>query len=647
MIDQGTIQRIYETADIVEVVGDFVSLKKAGQNFKGLSPFTNEKTPSFFVSPAKQIFKCFSSGKGGNAVTFLMEHERLTYPEALKYLAKKYNIEIVEKEETEEEKQQKSERDSLLAVTSYAQKFFKQQLHDTEEGQAVGLSYLKERGFRDDIIEKFNLGYSPDTRDAFTKEAKKNGYKLDFLVKTGLTIKKDNYTFDRFHSRIIFPIHSLSGQVLGFGGRILRKEEKTAKYLNSPESDIYQKSQILYGLYYAKNAIVKQDKCLLVEGYTDVVSLHQAGVENVVASSGTALTNDQIRLIKRFTKQVTVLYDGDEAGIKASLRGIDLILEEGMNVKIVLFPEGEDPDSFAKSKSASELKEFLSNQETDFITFKTRLLIQEAEKDPIKKANLISDIVHSIAVIPDGITRTVYIRECSKLMDVEEGILYVEINKIRRQKSYDRQKRSAYDYQPKPEPSVTKQPKKITDNRAHERDLLRHLLLYGKFRLSTEKDENGEIIDITVAEHIISELESDDLEFTHPVYKIIYEEYKNNFQQNLEVTDQQFINHINPEVCSIAVEMFTSTFDISKIWSKNENFIETEDMQLKVKVPKLIYEFKKKKIQNLFAETEKELKKVTENTKEEEILLLMERHKILKEIEVKMSKQSGNTITNV
>ncbi|MCK5692108.1 MAG: DNA primase, partial [Bacteroidales bacterium] len=381
MIDQQTINQIFDTADIVEVISDFVTLKKSGANYKGLSPFSNEKTPSFIVSPAKGIFKDFSSGKGGNVVGFLMEHEKLSYPEALRYLAQRYNISIEEKELTADEIQQRNERESLMAVTAFASSYFASQL-DGDEGRAVGLGYYRNRGFRDDILKKFELGYSPEKRTAFTEEAGKNGYKKSYLVKTGLSIEREDYMFDRFAGRVIFPIHSLSGNVIGFGGRTLKSDKNIAKYLNSPESDIYHKSRVLYGLFQAKKTIVSQERCFLVEGYTDVISMHQAGIDNVVASSGTALTVEQIRLIKRFTQNVTILYDGDEAGIKASFRGIDMILEEGMNVKVVMLPEGEDPDSYAQSHSSSDFLEFIKSSEKDFISFKTEVLLAEAQHDP-------------------------------------------------------------------------------------------------------------------------------------------------------------------------------------------------------------------------------------------------------------------------
>ncbi|NQU86453.1 MAG: DNA primase, partial [Mariniphaga sp.] len=427
MIDHATIGRILDTAEIVDVISDFINLRKRGVNYLGLCPFHNEKTPSFTVSPAKGIFKCFGCGKGGNSVNFIMEHESLTYPNALKWLAKKYNIDVVEKEETEEEKQLKDERESLMIVSSYAQKYFTQYLWEDEEGKAVGLSYFHERGLRDDIIKKFELGYCPDGKSKFTEAAQKEGYKLEFLDKTGLTIVRDDWQRDRFAGRIIFPIHNLAGRVIAFGGRILKDDPKAAKYVNSPESDIYHKSKVLYGIFQAKRELTRFDKCYLVEGYTDVLAFHQAGIENVAASSGTALTSDQIRLIKRFTANVTIIYDGDEAGIKASLRGIDLVLEEGLNVKVLPLPDGEDPDSFSRKKSASELEEYIKENETDFIRFKTQLLLKTTENDPVAKARLISDVIRSVAVIPDSITRSVYLKECSRLLNVEEAVLYTEV----------------------------------------------------------------------------------------------------------------------------------------------------------------------------------------------------------------------------
>ena len=432
MIDQPTIDRILDAANIVDVVSEFVTLRKRGINYVGLCPFHTDKTPSFYVSPAKNICKCFACGEGGTAVHFIMKHEQLNYFDALRYLAKKYNIEIQERELTDKEKQRKSDRESMLIVNSWAQQYFTTQLYEHVEGKTIGLRYFAERGFREDTIRKFQLGYSLDKRDALYKEATKNGYKKEFLEKTGLVIAYDNGGVnDRFRGRVIFPVHTLSGKVVAFGGRVLKKDEKTAKYVNSPESEIYHKSNELYGIYFAKQAIVKEDRCFLVEGYTDVISMHQAGIENVVASSGTALTQGQIRLIHRFTSNITVLYDGDAAGIKAALRGIDLLLEDGMNVKVVLLPDGEDPDSFARKHNASQFSEFIKQSETDFIRFKTRLLLDDAGNDPIKRSSLITDIIRTVAIIPDNIARSIYIRECSAMMEIDEQVLLNEVNKIR------------------------------------------------------------------------------------------------------------------------------------------------------------------------------------------------------------------------
>ena len=432
MIDQPTIDRILDAANIVDVVSEFVTLRKRGINYVGLCPFHTDKTPSFYVSPAKNICKCFACGEGGTAVHFIMKHEQLNYFDALRLLAKKYNIEIQERELTDKEKQKRSDRESMLIVNSWAQQYFTTQLYEHVEGKAVGLRYFAERGFREDTIRKFQLGYSLDQRDALYKEATKNGYKKEFLEKTGLVIAYDNGGInDRFRGRVIFPVHTLSGKVVAFGGRVLKKDEKTAKYVNSPESEIYHKSNELYGIYFAKQAMVKEDRCFLVEGYTDVISMHQAGIENVVASSGTALTQGQIRLIHRFTNNITVLYDGDAAGIKAALRGIDLLLEDGMNVKVVLLPDGEDPDSFARKHNASQFAEFIKQNETDFIRFKTRLLLDDAGTDPIKRSSLITDIIRTVAIIPDNIARSIYIRECSAMMEIDEQVLLNEVNKIR------------------------------------------------------------------------------------------------------------------------------------------------------------------------------------------------------------------------
>jgi len=590
MISQETVNKIFDVVDIVEVISDYVTLKKSGANYKGLSPFSNEKTPSFMVSPSKGIFKDFSSGKGGNAVGFLMEHEKLSYPEALQYLARKYNIEIEETEMSPEEIQQRNERESLLAVTSYAQKFFTDQLN-TAEGKAVGLSYLRQRGFRDDTTRKFQLGYSPEDRKALTNSALKAGYKQDFLVKTGLTIEKEDYVFDRFAGRVIFPIHGISGNVVGFGGRTLKSDKTIAKYLNSPESDIYHKSRILYGLFQAKKSIVSSNRCFLVEGYTDVIALNQAGIENVVSSSGTALTVEQIRLIKRFSENITVLYDGDEAGLKASFRGIDMILEEGLNVKVVLFPDGEDPDSFSQGRSSSEFIEFIDNHEQDFITFKTEVLISDTKNDPIKRANMITDIVRSVAVIPDGIKRSVFLKECSKLLDTDEAILYSEVNKIREKRREQAWKKERFrpDQLVVPEQPTVPSFVQNVYSEIEEREIIYFLLKFGNQKLKLSGEENA---DITVAQYIIREIQNDELEFTNLVYKQVFEDVKAMIDSGREISERVFTFHDSKEVQDLAVDIVTSKYELSNVWKRKESYIELPGENLGVEVPKALLLYK-------------------------------------------------------
>ena len=479
MISKSTIEQVFETARVEEVIGDFVNLKKSGSNFKGLSPFSDERSPSFMVSPVKQIWKDFSSGKGGNAVTFLMEHEHFTYPEAIKYLAKKYNIEIEETEQTNEQKEEANERESLYLVNEFANTYFQNILHKTDQGKAIGLSYFKERGFTNDTIKTYNLGYSLDEWQAFTDEALGKGYQLEFLEKTGLTIVKEDKRFDRFKGRVMFPIHSMSGRILGFGGRILAADKKAAKYVNSPESEVYHKSKVLYGLFHAKQSIAKEDNCFLVEGYTDVIQFHQTGIKNVVASSGTALTPEQIRLINRLTKNITVLFDGDAAGIRASIRGIDLILEQGLNVKVVMFPNGEDPDSFAKQNTLEELSSYLEDNSKDFIQFKAALLVEEANNDPIKKAETIREIVNSISKIPDPIKREIYIQECSRIMDISEDVLFSTLAQINKKERSDankeyKEEQKAFNVIKHEQPKV-----KVDLQYVLERKIIEILLLYG------------------------------------------------------------------------------------------------------------------------------------------------------------------------
>ena len=538
MIKRETIDKIFETARVEEVIGDFVNLKRAGSNLKGYSPFNDEKTPSFMVSPAKQIWKDFSSGKGGNVVTFLMEHERMTYPEALRWLAKRYNIEIEETEKTAEEKQRQSEREAMFLVLEFAKNWFKSQLFDTDAGKSVGLSYFKSRGFRQETLKVFETGFSPDSRDAFTKVALAKGFKKEFLIKTGLTIERNDRLIDRFSGRIMFPIHSMSGRVLGFGGRILDKNKKTAKYINSPENEIYHKSKILYGIFQAKQQIVREDQCILVEGYTDVMAFYQAGIKNTVASSGTALTVEQIQLIKRLTKNILVIFDGDRAGISAALRGIDMILEQGLNVKVLLLPDGEDPDSFSKKVSSDELILYLVDNTQDFINFKATLLQEEARKDPVKKGALIRNIIESIAKIPNAVQQEIYVKEVARIMDISEEVLFRELALMlksivsRAEKDVLRKK-----YQESLKPIVKKLPQApvLSQRDVLEREIIKLLLLYGNKEVEVEDwdvkeipEDNSEPVlekfkrKTVIAEEIYKQLQEDEMEFSNPVFKKLY-----------------------------------------------------------------------------------------------------------------------------
>lgn len=638
MIEQSTIDRIFDAAQITEVVQDFISLKRRGVNYLGNCPFHNEKTPSFTVSPAKNIFKCFGCGKGGNAVHFIMEIEHMTYYEALKHLAKKYHIEVVETAQKEEDVQVKNDRESMMVLSSFAQKVFTTNLFNHEEGKAIGLSYFKERGFRKDIIEKFELGYSLEERDAFTKKAKKEGYKLEYLVKTGFTIEGEHGAFDRFSGRVMFPIHNLAGKVIAFGGRILKTDKKFAKYLNSPESEIYHKSKVLYGIYHARKSIMQLDKCYLVEGYTDVISMHQAGIENVVASSGTSLTEDQIKLIKRFTPNVTILYDGDAAGIKASLRGIDMVLEEGLNVKVLLLPDGEDPDSFSRKMGAAELVEYLNSHETDFISFKTNLLLKDAENDPVKRAGVISDVVKSISIIPDTIKRTVYIKNCSRLLDIDESILYTEIRKLRKE-SPEKQASA----QTKTAPAQTTTPSENKALETAEKELIRILLTYGS-QIIHPKEEGAEGHDISVTELMINEIEHDELQFSNAGYQKIYDEIKLCYEQKKDIDSKYFIQHPDDVISRLVIDMFATPHNLSKIWKRNETFIETEDMKLKTLIPECLMAFKSKKVQAMLKETEVLMLKAQQEKNMEEIMGLQQRYIMLTNYKKELSKNLGNRI---
>jgi DNA primase len=646
MIDPATIERIYDAADIVDVVKDFVTLRKRGANYLGLCPFHNEKTPSFSVSSTKGIFKCFGCGKGGNAVNFIMEQEHLSYIESLRYLARKYHIEIEERELSPEEQQQQNDRESLMVVSAFAQRYFSDTLYHNPEGKAVGLSYFYERGFRDDIIKKFELGYCPDQRDSFTQSALKAGYRKEFLEKTGLSIIKETALYDRFSGRVVFPIHSLSGKVIGFGGRTLRTDKNVAKYLNSPESEIYHKSRILYGIFQARKAIEQADKCFLVEGYTDVLSMHQSGIENAVASSGTSLTPDQIRLIKRFTQNVTVLYDGDDAGIKASLRGIDLILEEGLNVKVVLLPDKEDPDSFSKKVNATEFQKFLKENERDFISFKTLLLLDEAKNDPVKKANLISEVIRSIAIIPDPITRSVYLRECSALLKADERVLYSQVNKLRREKANQKFMPSSSIPEEKRASSIPVTGLIPTDEiEAHEREIARLLIMYGNLELVEEKDfVTGASHVVTVAQYIIQDLVHDDLHLVHPVYRQIFEECEYLTLHEVPISEKYFIQHPDETISKVAADILSSQRQLSKIYARNEIYVETEDLKLKKILPDTLITFKSKRIKLAISEAREKLIKAEEAKLEEEKDDILRELDHLNSIRLSLSKSLGNRI---
>ncbi len=673
LIPKETIDEIFHTARVEEVIGDFVHMKKAGSNFKAKSPFTDEKTPSFMISPAKQIWKCFSTGKGGNVVSFLMEHEHFSYVEALKWLANKYNIEIKEdRERTPEEIQQISIRENLSVVNEFAAKHFEYNLFSNESGRAIGLSYFTQRGFREDIIRKFKLGYCLDMSNGLTEAALQKGYKLEYLELAGLTKTKEGRSFDFFRGRVMFPIHSVAGKVLGFGGRTLKTDKKIAKYFNSPESELYNKSKILYGLYFAKNSIIKYDNCYLVEGYTDVISLHQAGVENVVASSGTSLTSGQINLIKRYSDNITILFDGDAAGIKASFRGIDMILSEGMNVKVVLFPDGEDPDSFAKKSSSEELDQYIHDNAKDFIVFKSDLLNAEAAGDPLKKAQLIRDIVTSISLIPDRIKQQVYTKECANIFDIEEQILASELVKLVRTKQEKEQKKSfqanrsnASLSQEEPPPEALIPPEYLEGNAGvaptptppkvkkdplyyQERDIIRLLLNYGTFSVRTkhlEVDDEGrekEIdTEVSVIELIIHELEKDDLGMNHSTFALIYSEYIKGLDESKFYEQQDFVRHENPEISSMAVDVLSEKHELSPQWVTQKVKIKREIDNLDRAVMEAIYSYKSAKVIYEISQIQEEM---NHSDQHEKLIDLINRQKKLDKVKMVLSAKLGRRI---
>lgn len=656
MINKATVDKIFEAARIEEVVGEFVNLKKRGVNMIGLCPFHNEKTPSFNVNVARNIFKCFGCGKGGTSINFIIEHEHLSYPDALRYLAKKYNIEIEEEKISPEQTILRDEKESMLLLNGFAQKYFSDILLNSEEGKAIGLSYFRERGFTKETIEEFQLGYSPDDWEAFSNHALKNEYKEEFLVKTGLSIKREKKTgseeegklFDRFKGRAMFPIHNLSGRVIAFGGRILKKDEKTAKYLNSPESEAYHKSQVLYGIFFAKKAIVEKDNCYLTEGYTDVISLHQAGIENVVASSGTALTVEQIRLISRYTKNITVLYDADPAGIKASLRGIDMILEEGLNVKVVLFPKGEDPDSFSRSHTSSEVHEYLRTNAKDFMVFKTGLLLEEVANDPVAKSGLIRDVVESISKIPDSITRAVYTKQCSQMMDINEQVLLNELNKFRR---------SSLKKQMPPEdiaelmPDVIGIPQPVDDfgTEAQEREIIRLLLNFGNKEIHFYEDveipdSKGKKETVThtfsVAQFITEEIERDQIKIIHPHYKFFFDESCTMLAQALEITPEHFYKIENPGISALAVELLSPKYFLSENWETMHHVaVPSEEDNLKDAAEKAVYHLKNKMVMKMIEENQQKLKDA--HLAGEEYDHLLEYQKNLDQLKMAISKTLG------
>lgn len=656
MIPKQTIDEIFDAAIIEDVVGEFVPLKKRGANLLGNCPFHNEKSPSFTVSPAKGIYKCFGCGKAGNSVNFIMEHEHYSYPEALRFLANKFNIEIEEEEQTSEQKEAADERESLYIVSNYAANYFNKQLLESDEGKAIGLSYFLERGFREDIIEKFQLGYNPDGWTAFTDEAEKAGHNLKYLANSGLTIVKGEKKFDRFKGRVMFPIHNLSGRVLGFGGRILKTDAKAAKYLNSPESEIYHKSKVLYGIYTAKKAISQENICYLVEGYTDVISMYQAGVENVVSSSGTSLTEGQIRLIKRFTPNITILYDGDAAGLKASFRGIDMILQEGMNVRVVLFPEGEDPDSYAKAHTTEELKEYITDSAQDFIRFKTSVLIKDVGNDPIKKAELVKDIVASIAIIPDQIKRSVYTQECSTLLDIPEQALINEINTILR-KGVDKQtKRASSNQQHDELPDDLFLPEEYQSgggqegqsnagDLAHwEKEIVRLLVSFGdqpiKIELLDDKEEKT-FEEITSSAYIIDNINDDGITFENETYQKVFNFYNEVLESDKLPTHQDFTNHPDQAISQFAIDVYSIKYEISPNWVNHKIFTNTEEMQLTVGVIRSLVAFKLSKVRVLRMAKQEEIKLEKSFDKQ---FSMMEEEKALKDIELKLAAEVGRII---
>ncbi len=637
MITKPTIDRIMEATDIVEVIGEFVQLKKRGANYVGLSPFANERTPSFTVSPAKGIFKDFSSGKGGSAVTFLMELEKFSYPEALKWLANKYSIEVEETVEKAENREEENHRESLMIVSGFAAKFFHESLLNTDDGQSIGLSYFKERGFSAETIKKFELGYSPDQWEAFTGVALKEGYQQQYLEESGLSVKRENGSlYDRYRSRVMFPIHSFTGRVIAFGGRTLKNDKNVPKYVNSPESEIYHKSSVLYGLYLAKRAIREEDNCYLVEGYADVISVFQAGIENVVASSGTSLTVEQIRLIGRLTKNITILYDGDAAGIKASLRGLDMILEEGLNVKVVLFPDGHDPDSYVRNFGTNGFKKHIADNKKDFILYKTDLLLKEAGTDPIKKAEVIRDVVESVAKIPDSIKASVFIKECSNLLQIDERALLTELNKMRQAKAKkDSRQQISVPAPVDEEAAIVKEPQVPKDDASQEKEIVRLLLLYGNRVIDWDGIANTYIGPFMVAE-------LSDVEFESPVCKLFTEEYRKELENGILPDEQYFIHYPDKEIVDLTVTLIATKYTLSENWYEMHHImVPDEQVNMKATILGAIFHLKKQKVGKILENLRGELQKTSVEA-DQEILLNQYMH--MKKVEKTISDYLGSVI---
>ncbi len=644
MIPKNTVDEIFQTARIEEVIGDFVNLKKSGQNFKGLSPWANEKTPSFMVSPSKQIFKDFSSGKGGNVVSFLMEHEQMSFPEALKYLAKRYGIEVEEEALDADQEEHQKHREGLFKANDFALGFYETELWESDEGKAIGLSYFKERGFTDDTLKKFHLGYADQSFDSFFKQSVDRGYDKALLLELGLVKEKEGKSpYDSYRGRVIFPIHNVAGRCVGFGARILSKNTKAPKYINSPESEIYSKSNLLYGLYQSRSEIVKNDRCLLVEGYTDVISLHQSGIKNVVASSGTSLTEQQIRLIKRYSSNVTILFDGDAAGIKASFRGIDLLLKEGLNVKVLLFPEGEDPDSYSQSHSKEELQEFITDRSEDFVFFKARVLGKDQDNDPQKRSESIRDIVNSIALIPDHISRNIYLNECSKLLKISEQVLVLEVNKIRRkQLNQKAKKQDQRAPAPFPEefidpfdPSIEPIQVKF-DAYYQEQDLLRLIIAYHD--LEIEIDGASKLVPAVIAE----DLKVDALSFDDEQNQTILNEVYKQLEVSQKLSLSYFINHTNEHIRSTTVNFLSNPYDLHK-WDEKEIYVKDEKSKLKKAVVSSLFSFKARKVDLMIKNLQEQLS--APDLDDDNMRKILKKKSKLDNLRIQIGEKLGRVIT--